>query len=222
MYELDRKDQIRFDRYIARRRIAQNAAYDFTFEHRFAVYHAPMCNQNVYFAYDKRCGRSVRVCSRREGVFGPYDYRLLIPKLLYAIKYTGDRRYLRPYADSPESRIDLIFRSLLPQQGYQIREKQIRLAKQLYRGMVTGRAIICEAEPGTGAGMAYLVAALCAKRQQPLAKNALPPIAFVASGPANRAAAMQQEAAFLSHVLQAAGMIDRPLTAILRQDGRPF
>lgn len=218
MYEIDRKDQVRFGRYQERRDIYENAVYDFTFENRFVIYHAPLRNQNVYIAYDKKSGKSSEVCSRKEGTFGEYDYRLLIPQILYSIKYTGDRRHLRPYADSPESRIDLIFRSLLPKHGYKIREEQIRLSKEIYRGLTTKRVAICEAEVGTGKTMAYLVAALCARKtQHPLRNGSLPPVTIVTSSIELQTAIMKKEIPFLSYVLQEAQIMDRPLTAILRK-----
>lgn len=78
--------------------------------------------------------------------------------------FNKDRmRYLNRFADDPLAVIDSIFRVVLPNNGYNIREEQIALAKKMYIGFTEKQVALCEAEVGTGKTLSYLVAAIVAK-----------------------------------------------------------
>ena len=68
----------------------------------------------------------------------------------------------------PIELIDSIFRVVLPKYGYAVREEQIRLAKQMFKGLTNDLVSINEAEVGTGKTLAFLVAALVASKKEAL------------------------------------------------------
>lgn len=166
MFEITKNHQDAYEYYINERMAYPGGDYDFTFEDRFLIYHAPLRHQTVYIAIDMKTGLSVEICSRKNGVYMEHEYTELIPDIFNAIKYTGDRRYKNVFAADPLKVIDSIFRIVLPSFGYTVREEQIKLCKQMFLGMTGKRVSICEAEVGTGKTLAYLLAGLCAKRYE--------------------------------------------------------
>ena len=79
MYEITRDDSDALDYYVSERMAYKNAEYDFTFEHRYLIYHVPMRNEIVYIALDMKTKLSSEVCHRKEGTYFEYEYEDLIP-----------------------------------------------------------------------------------------------------------------------------------------------
>ena len=217
MFEITKNDNEALEYYINEGMAYENAEYDFTFEHRFIIYHAPLCNQVRYFALDRKTNLSSEVCRRPSGAFLDYEFKTLIPKILWSIKYTGDRRYLNIMGDDPMEAIDTIFRVILPEYGYAIREEQIKLCKQMYNGLTGKQASICEAEVGTGKSMAYLVAALCARKTCPKKYGISQPVTITTSSIELQNALVDKEIPNLSRMLMEYHFIDEPLNAVLRK-----
>ena len=217
MYELDRKDRPRFETLAKHWSFRPGAVYDVTFENRFVICHVTRAGLLEYLAYDKKTGRGSVVCSGKTPPCGEDEFFRLIPRILNAIKYTGDKRVEGPAVHTPEMLIDLIFRVLLPRYGYRIRQEQIRLAKQIYHGLTGKKVAICEAEVGTGKTLAYLVAGFCARRRVIPLNSMLEPITIVTSSIELQTSIMKKEIPFLNRVLLEGGILDRPLTAVLRK-----
>ena len=72
------------------------------------------------------------------------EYLLIIPKILFSIKYNGDQRYKGAGAYPPTDLIDIIFRVIMPQYGYAVREQQLEMAQSIYAGLSSKKATLCE------------------------------------------------------------------------------
>lgn len=217
MFEITKNHKDAYEYYINERMAYPGGDYDFTFEDRFLIYHAPLRHQTVYIAIDMKTGLSVEICSRKDGVYMEHEYTELIPDIFNAIKYTGDRRYKNVFAADPLKVIDSIFRIVLPSFGYTVREEQIKLCKQMFLGMTGKRVSICEAEVGTGKTLAYLIAGLCAKRYENSMFGGDNPVTITTSNIELQTALVERELPKLSQMLMEYHIINRPLTAVLRK-----
>lgn len=128
-----------------------------------------------------------------------------------------------------------IFTDILPQHGCAVRENQIGLAEHILE-TISRRAIsLAESEVGTGKTMAYLVAAVLAKRgrlndfwlcghypQQSYAETAYMPVAIATSSIALQRAIVQDYLPELSNILMLHGVINTPLTCVIRKGREHF
>ena len=138
------------------------ACYDFTFENRYDIFHRPRKDKLEYVALDTSTGLTSLIMEKKSPI-AKDEYPLIIPKILFSIKYNGDQRYKGAGAYPPTDLIDIIFRVIMPQYGYAVREQQLEMAQSIYAGLSSKKATLCEAEVGTGKTMAYLVAGFVAK-----------------------------------------------------------
>ena len=212
MFEMT-KETDSFDELQYTGRIPRDATYDFTFEHRFLICHYPAVHTLIYVAYDFTTGYGSEIC-RNKTALKSTEYHALIKRILGSIKYTGDSRYLNRFRTEPTKVIDSIFRVILPTYGYAVREEQIKLSKAMYRGLTEKSAAICEAEVGTGKTMAYLVAAFVAKKNNMYAEK---PVTITTSSIELQKSIVEHEIPNLSRMLMDYGLIDSPLTSVLRK-----
>ena len=105
MYEISTGDAGRFEGEKAARRVYRDGTYVFTFEHAFFIYYcyratgadthhrAAGTDTHVYdyIAVDATTGCGSHVCYRDELVPAS-SYDVLVPDILAAVKYTGDKR----------------------------------------------------------------------------------------------------------------------------------
>ncbi|MDD4492857.1 MAG: ATP-dependent DNA helicase [Eubacteriales bacterium] len=217
MFKITKYNQEALEYYRNERMAYPDAEYDFTFENRYVIYHCALRHQIVYIAIDMKTGLSSEICSRRAGTFFEHEYKKLIPKILYSIKYTGDKRYLNAVAQNPLEVIESIFRVILPEYGFSVREEQIKLCKQMYIGLTEKQAAICEAEVGTGKSMAYLVAAVCARMNHQTLYRYATPVTITTSNIELQNALIEKEIPLLSKILLEYHIINRPLKAVLRK-----
>ena len=216
MFEITYKDKERLNEYIENHKAYPNAVYDFTFENRFLVYHCEMTNELHYIALDMETGCGSEMCRRKKNSPIPAEsFNSLIPSIFQSIKYTGSVRHLNPMDVDPIELIDSIFRVVLPKYGYAVREEQIRLAKQMFKGLTNDLVSINEAEVGTGKTLAFLVAALVASKtnRDGIAK----PITITTANIELQTALVEKEIPKLSQCLMDYNIISRPLTAVLRK-----
>ncbi len=218
MLEISCKDDELFNGLIETQNVYKNGVYDFTFEKRFIIYHADVKHGCEYYAYDKKTGYSSTVTF----VNKPYEInketqKLLIPKILFSIKYTGDTRYLTMYTKNPVEIIDAIFRVILPANGYTIREEQIKLCKDMYYGFTEKQVAICEAEVGTGKTLAYLVAAFAAKVYYEYNFNIVKPVTISTATIELQKHIVENEIPNLSKILLDYKFIKRPFITTLRK-----
>lgn len=217
MFEITRIHDDALEYYINERIAYPNAEYDFTFEEQFLIYHIMQGDKAIYYAIDMKTNLTSEVCRRTDGIYDRETYKEMIPAILSAIKYTGDRRYIRGLAPDPMELIDSIFRSVLPEYGYAVRETQIELCKKIYTGLTQKRVSICEAEVGTGKSLAYLVAAVCARKAKEVYFMPWEPITITTSNIELQKNLIEKDIPQLSSILLDYGIIDKPLTAALRK-----
>lgn len=218
MFELTYNDSEALEDWKYSGKVHKDAAYDFTFEDRYIIYHITMRNKVDYIALDIITGLSSSVITKRKGeLYTGASFRKLIPHILYSVKYTGDKRYLNRFADDPLKVIDSIFRVVLPGNGYNIREEQIDLSKKMYIGFTEKQAAICEAEVGTGKTLSYLVAAIVAKHHNGIKYGQNLPVTVTTSSIELQKAIVEREIPNLSKMLLDYYVIEKPLTAVLRK-----
>ena len=194
----------------------ENSVYDFTFEKRYDIFHRTSQGKLEYLALDRKTGLTSLVTERKSPIEAS-DYRFIIPRILFSIKYNGDQRYKGASAYPPIKLIDLIFRQIMPLYGYTVREQQIDMAKSIYRGLKFKKATLCEAEVGTGKTMAYLVAGYVAKLFDSSYSFLGYPVTITTSSIELQKSIMEKDIPALSDMLMDFGLIRAPLKAVLRK-----
>lgn len=218
MFEITYSDSDILEDYKDCGKAHKGGAYDFTFEKRFIVYHATLRHMVDYLALDMTTGLASHIITKKPGdLYTKASYKRLIPSILYSVKYTGDVRYLNRFAHDPLKVIDSIFRVVLPNNGYNIREEQISLAKKMYIGFTEKQVALCEAEVGTGKTLSYLVAAIVAKFHNRKEYGQNLPVTITTSSIELQKALVEKEIPNLSKMLLDYRIIDEPLTAVLRK-----
>ena len=218
MFEITYDNREMLEAFKALGKAYKKGVYDFTYENRFVIYHAELRNQIDYIALDMTTGCASHVISKAPSNFYSMEtYRQLIPHILYAVKYTGDNRYLNQFAKKPLDVIDGIFRIVLPDNGYTIREEQIALAKKMFIGLTGKQISICEAEVGTGKTLSYLVAGLVAKNYSGGTYHRNLPVTITTSSIELQKALVEREIPNLSRILMNYQIINEPLKAVLRK-----
>ena len=212
MFEITYNDYDALDYYVNERMAYENAEYDFTFENRYLVYHAPLLGYCIYFVLDMKTGLSSEAL-RVKKPLKFLNHRDFLPHLSNAIKYTGDRRFVNPFVEDPLMTIDSIFRVALPNYGYKIREEQIELCKSMFKGLMGYKVSLCEAEVGTGKSLAYLIAAVVARRCSGIRE----PVTIATATIELQKALVEKEIPRLSKILMDYRLIDKPLTATVRK-----
>ncbi|MBO5970538.1 MAG: ATP-dependent DNA helicase [Clostridia bacterium] len=215
MFETTRNDSKLLKELIQKNKAYPEGIYDFTFEDRFLIYHYSNQRYTRYIALDKESELASEVkCVKSGKTYNEKNYTLLIPDILYSIKYTGDYRHLMKHSMSAEELILYIFRTILPCYGYTVRPQQIKLSLDMYHGLKNHQVSINEAEVGTGKSMAYLVAGFVAKKYLLSCDE---PITITTSSIELQKALVAREIPNLSRMLQSFGVIKEPLTVMLRK-----
>ena len=192
---------------------SQDSHYDFTFENRFDISHWPKKNRIQYTAYDRSTGL-IHVVTEVNTPIDASKHPFLIPEI---IKHTGDHRCKGACSYPPTDLIDIIFRVIMPQYGYNLREQQLEMAQSIYAGLSSKKATLCEAEVGTGKTMAYLVAGFVAKVFDKSYNFTGYPVTITTSSIELQKSIMEKEIPALSKMLMEFGLISKPLTAVLRK-----
>ena len=123
-----------------------------------------------------------------------------------------------------------VFQDALPHNGYKIRNEQISLADNMLDAISRRQIFLAEAEVGTGKTFAYLFAAAIAKRSRlngywnmsyytgsPYVEAAHMPIVIATSSIALQRALMMDYIPEVSRILLEWGIINKPLTAVMRK-----
>ena len=193
-----------------------NANYDFTFENRYDIFHRRRGEVYVYIALDRTTGRTSWILERKTPMDAS-EYPDITPEILYSIKYTGDPRYKGASSYTAMELMDLIFKVLMPRHGYAFREQQYEMAHSIFHGLNYQKVTLCEAEVGTGKTMAYLVAGYIAKLFDKSYSFMGYPVTITTSSIELQKSIMEKELPALSKMLMDFGLIDAPLTAVLRK-----
>lgn len=191
----------------------KDSHYDFTFENRYDISHRPKKDRVEYIAYDRTSGL-IHVVTERNTPIDASEYPRMIPKI---IERTGDQRLKGAGAYPPADLINIIFRVIMPQYGYNLREQQLEMAQSIYAGLSSRKVTLCEAEVGTGKTMAYLVAGFAAKVFDKSYNFMGYPVTITTSSIELQKSIMEKEIPALSKMLLEFSLISKPLTAVLRK-----
>ena len=190
--------------------------YDFTFGNRYDIFHRPRGKMFEYIALDRTTGKTSLVLERKTPM-DTSEYPDITPQILYSIKYTGDPRYNGANSYSAMDLMDIIFKVLMPKHGYSFREQQYKMALSIFHGLNYRKVTLCEAEVGTGKTMAYLVAGFLAKHFDRSYSFMGYPVTITTSSIELQKSIMEKELPALSEMLIDFGLIQQPLTAVLRK-----
>ena len=141
MFEITYNDSDTLQNFIDADKAYHGAIYDFTFEGRFIVYHFFVKDTARYVALDSMTGYGSEITRRRkDNLFDTRTYHSMTPMVLDSIKYTGDKRYLNVIVNNPLEAIESIFRTILPEYGFTVREDQIKLSRTCTLGSPENRS----------------------------------------------------------------------------------
>lgn len=218
MYEITFNDSEKLENFINCGKAYKNGVYDFTFENKYIIYHAPIRCKIDYMALDMMTGKnSVVTTVNNENLYDDADYYTLIPAILDSLKYCGDKRSIDRFSGDPIEIIDSIFCVVLSSAGYSVRKEQIELSKNIFRGFTGKQISICEAEVGTGKTLAYLVAGIVARQYLYRNYDILQPITITTSSIELQRALVEKEIPNLSNLLIKYHIIEEPLKVAVRK-----
>ena len=208
MFEITYNDSDTLQNFIDADKAYHGAIYDFTFEGRFIVYHFFVKDTARYVALDSMTGYGSEITRRRkDNLFDTRSYHSMTPMVLDSIKYTGDKRYLNVIVNNPLEAIESIFRTILPEYGFTVREDQIKLSQDMYLGLTGKQVAICEAEVGTGKTLAYLIASFVAKERYAAEYGFNLPVTISTSSIELQKMIVEKEVPQLSRMLQDLSLI---------------
>ena len=113
--------------------------------------------------------------------------------------------------------VDHIFKDLLPAKGMAERPAQAALSHRMLDAMLDGGIALCDAGTGIGKTYAYLVAGTVFHRWRAANGQLGRPLLISTSSIALQTAVVKEYLPFLSCLLMADGMLDRPLRAVIRK-----
>jgi ATP-dependent DNA helicase DinG len=157
--------------------------------------------------------------------------RMYQSKVAGASRYEADRPYeQRITLGKCKEILRMVFQTILPKHGFAIRKEQISLADGILDTIYKRTVELAESETGTGKTLAYLIAAIIAKRgrlndywnkafypQMSYVDMAHMPIVIATSSIALQKAILTEYIPELSDMLMNYGIIRTPITAVLRK-----
>lgn len=113
--------------------------------------------------------------------------------------------------------IDTIFQTLLPLRGMEQRTGQIKLSHDMLDAMLDNRIALCDAGTGIGKTYAYLVAGILFLLWRNANGMSFLPATISTSSIALQNAVQNEYLPLLSDVLMEAGIVDKPVQAVIRK-----
>jgi ATP-dependent DNA helicase DinG len=189
----------------------------------------------IYTAVNLKSRRR-EIISRRENPVTTSGIEAMVEKIrLSSVAGAGRLQADRPFGDKAaiencREMLDTVFKEILPQYGYNVRKEQLSLAHHILDAISRRCISLAEAEVGTGKTLAYLIAAIIAKRGRingywnmsfytgtPYVEMAHMPIVIATSSIALQRAIVKDVIPVLSDMLLEHGIIKAPLTVALRK-----
>ena len=200
--------------------------------------------QHVYTAANLTTGKTAIISMRKkklhESAYAEMEEKIAGSEIrgenLFFAERLPEEQQRRASNDNQPATPDLskminhIFKDILPQHGYGLRERQVELAEHILR-VIEGKGItLAESEVGTGKTHAYLIAGLLTKRsrindswlrgiypKQNWAESAHMPVVISTSSIALQQAIVSDYIPELSDILIQHGIINKPLVAVIRK-----
>jgi ATP-dependent DNA helicase DinG len=189
----------------------------------------------IYTAVNLKNGKR-EVISRRQSPLLTSGVDAMVEKIrLSNVAGAGVMEADRPFGDglalgNCRDMLNTLFKEIYPQHGYAIRKEQIDLAHHILDAINKRTVSLAEAEVGTGKTLAYLTAAILAKRGRlngywnmsfytgtPYVDLMNMPIVIATSSIALQRAIVKDYIPALSDILLEHGVIKTPLTTALRK-----
>ena len=220
MFDITTRDYSILEKYILVGRIKDDSSYFFTLHGRYIVFFRFSGKRFTYSVLNYATEKSV-VLAVCKTALSEADYPSLIKKILHCKVY----QFVLPVQS--QILIEAIFRQLLPEYGYVVRDKQIELSVIMFESMKHKKVALCEAEVGTGKTLAYLVAGIVYGLYEVKERQASPyvfagsmnptPITITTSSIDLQQAIIQKFIPNLSGILMEYKIIKGPITAVLRK-----
>ncbi|TCX53574.1 ATP-dependent DNA helicase [Dehalobacter sp. 14DCB1] len=153
MFEINMTDKVNMHQYLKKSGCRNEFKYLFTYEKKYIFAIKENMTMNSYYVINISAASTEPILRSKHG-FSEAIQNKLVEKL------SESPYYKAALPESPLEMIDYIFRKLMTEKGFVIRENQIELSKTMYEGIKNNHVAICEAEVGTGKTFAYLVASL--------------------------------------------------------------
>ncbi|MBN2794148.1 MAG: ATP-dependent DNA helicase [Clostridia bacterium] len=132
-----------------------------------------------------------------------------------ALKIADSNLFGSDYPRTGLEMIEFIFNKVFTNLGYVLRQEQVSLAKHMYQVMTDEKISMSDIPVGLGKTHAYLVAAIVYKMFHK--KNKMNPIIISTSSIELKKAIVKDYIPEISKMLMAFGIIERPVTCILRK-----
>lgn len=220
MFDITTSDYSILEKYIMAGRIKGDSCYFFTFDGRYIIYYRFSGKRFTYSILNYATEKLALLTASRL-VFTEADYPDLIKKIVRCKVY----QFVLPA--QPRILIEAIFKQLLPEYGYVVRDKQLELSVMMFESMRNKKVALCEAEVGTGKTLAYLVAAIIYGLYEVKERRAIPyafagplrptPITISTSSIDLQQAIIGKYIPELSRILMEYKIIENPVTAVLRK-----
>lgn len=134
--------------------------------------------------------------------------------------------YQNKYQKKAHREVEMIFRSLLPENGLNVREEQVRLCHQMLDTLFSENISLFDAGVGIGKTYAYLTACVMQRKYGTLlgrlSRCDSRPVVVSTSSIALQKAMLEEYIPFLSKVFMENGIIQSPLQAIVRKGKEHF
>ncbi len=218
MFEINKKDTLKFRELPLRVVVGMTYYYDFTLMDRYVVFHSMSGVYTRYQMFDKVSRIQHRILDSKIR-FCDKNYSLLVPYMIYAVRNElGHPWGMRFKGEiSKEDHVDILFRGVMPQLGFTVREDQIKMAKTMLDGLIKKKITLYEAGVGTGKTMSYLAAAYLATRMDLTYQYTQNPITIATSSIDLQRELVEKEIPKLSRALMQVGIIDKPLRVVIRK-----
>lgn len=218
MFEINKKDAKKFRELPLKAEKCVVFTYDFTLMDRYVVFHSTSEIYVQYEMFDKVSKIQHKILKSRV-LFCDKNYSLLVPFVIYSVRnelgHPWGVRFREKIKDG--NLVEILFRGVMPQLGFTIREEQIQMAQTMLEGLGKKKITLYEAGVGTGKTMSYLIAAFLITRMDTTYQYMQNPITIATSSIDLQRELVEKEIPKLSKALMQVGIIDRPLRVVIRK-----
>lgn len=218
MFEITKKDARKFRELPLMIEEGITYYYDFTIMDRYVVFHRNSDIFVLYEMYDKVSHIQHKILKGKT-MFCDKNYSLLVPFVIYSVRNELGHPWgirLRGKIEGGNL-VEILFRSVMPQLGFTIREEQIQMAQTMLEGLGKKKITLYEAGVGTGKTMSYLIAAFLISKMDVTYQFMQNPITIATSSIDLQRELVEKEIPKLSRALMQVGIIDSPLRVVIRK-----
>lgn len=218
MFEITKKDARKFRELPLVVEEGITYYYDFTIMDRYVVFHSKSDIFVQYEMYDKVSHIQHKIL-KGKAMFCDKNYSLLVPFVIYSVRNELGHPWgirLRGKIEGGNL-VEILFRSVMPQLGFTIREEQIQMAQTMLEGLGKKKITLYEAGVGIGKTMSYLIAAFLISKMDVTYQFMQNPITIATSSIDLQRELVEKEIPKLSRALMQVGIIDSPLRVVIRK-----